>query len=243
MLPAGRRKGTSWARAGKNKRPSLKNSRGAARPCHWHGWCLALRGARGQPLSSEWAWPRLGQAAGSPRAFCQKPQGFIPQRSQRIYYPQRALGGSRRGVSFLPNREARPSYKNQLIFHTSARDTVFCFPSGIRCMSYPNRNALASWDFFPLLFFLLWSHKSKLVCRVEGRGERGSHSRFIREDFGIWDNMTQTKILKHRKKLETCPTQEEHKNNKSKGKIIFLNTNQRQRYGQKDLYIFLQMVL
>ena len=97
---------------------------------------------------------------------------------------------------------------------------MFCFPSSIGCMSYPKRNALASFPFFFLLFFLLWSHKGKLVCKVEGRGEWGRHSRFIRGDFGIRDNVMQTRILKCRKKLERYPAQEEHKGNKSKAKWV-----------------------
>lgn len=52
----------------------------------------------------------------------------------------------------------------------------------------------------------------------------------------------QIRILKHRKKLETYLAYEEHKDNKLKGKMSYLNTNQRQGYGQKCLYIFLQMV-
>lgn len=133
--------------------------------------------------------------------------------------------------------------RDLLIFHTSARESVLCLPSSIRYMSYANTNVLASLPFFFLLLFLLWSHKGKLVCRVEGRGEWGSHSRFIRGDFGVWGNVMQTRILKHRKKLEMHPAQEEHRGNKSKRKITFPNTNQMQGHAQKDLYIFLQMAL
>ena len=73
---------------------------------------LLRGGVRGQPLSSEHGRGR-GPCAHRGRAAQRDPLGLSAtspeasslkgRRAQRIYYPQRALEGSRRAVSFLPN--------------------------------------------------------------------------------------------------------------------------------------------
>lgn len=139
-----------------------------------------------------------------------------------MYSPQGVLGESWRGVSFLPNGEGRPSYRNQRIywfFHTSARDCVLLSLWHQVYELCQQKCPLHLFPFF-LLFFLLWSHKGKLVCRVEGRGEWGSHSRFIRGDFGMWDNVMRTRT-QAQKETRDVPCSRRAQRKQLKGENFF----------------------
>jgi len=100
------------------KNPDSKTQQEQQDPATHTGHALLQAGAKGQPLSTEHSrgWGPCadrGQAKqqDSPGLSATSPEALIlkERRAWKIYYPQRALGGSEEGVSFLP------SCKNQRI--------------------------------------------------------------------------------------------------------------------------------
>lgn len=146
------------------KNPNSKTQQEQQDPATCTGDALPWGGARGQPLSTDrgWGWgptpcrgwarkrDSTGLSATSPKASSLK-----DRRARRIYYPQRALGGSQRGFSFLPKGEVRPPYRNQRIcwfFILQQEIVCFAFPLALGVWAIPTEMSLHLFPFFSCCF-------------------------------------------------------------------------------------------
>lgn len=127
-----------------------------------------LQRNKGQSLSSE--------HVGSPRHTGTGPrnrtlQGFLPQALGLHCSKRKEQGGhisprnswrqSKR--NFLSSKWASETIlqkpKDVVIFHSSARESVVCFPSSTGYLSYPNKNTLSSLPFLPAVFLTLLTER------------------------------------------------------------------------------------